>query len=213
MDPVAGSISFAILAGGAATRLGGNDKGLQLFNGRPLIEWVIDAADGMAATCTHRSLIVRDASPKRPVLIAANRHLDDYARYGRVVTDRQPGFPGPLAGVASALAACTTHWLLTLPVDCPDPPPDLLIRLLAVAEAQPVDAVVAHDGERTQPLFALYARSLASSASQAIAQRQGVWQWQTVIGARALDFSDRRQQFRNLNTPDDFARHADPDDA
>lgn len=213
MASVAGSISFAILAGGAATRLGGRDKGLEPFNGRPLIEWVVDAVAQMQVNWSLRTLVVQTASHERHVLIAANRHLDDYARYGRVVTDRQTGFPGPLAGVAAALAACTTDWLITLPVDCPDPPRDLPKRLQQAVEALDAHAVVAHDGERRQPLFALYARSLASSASQAACKGQGVWQWQTGIDAREVDFSDRRQQFRNLNTPEDFASHDNPDHA
>ncbi|MEO7433058.1 MAG: molybdenum cofactor guanylyltransferase [Dokdonella sp.] len=213
MTPVAGSITFAILAGGAAVRMGGRDKGLEPFHGRPLIAWVIDAAASMAMDGTQGSEVAGSASCKCPLLISANRSLDDYARYGRVVTDRQPGFSGPLAGIAAALAACTTEWLITLPVDCPDPPRDLLIRLIESVRAQAVNAVVAHDGERRQPLFAVYARLLASSASQAVGEGRGVWHWQTGIGAHELDFADRRRQFRNLNTPEDFDRDADSDNA
>ncbi len=213
MDSIAGSISLAILAGGAATRMGGRDKGFEPFNGRPLIEWVVNAVADMPMDRRQRSGAAESMSHTRAILIAANRHLDDYARYGRVVPDRQPGFPGPLAGVAAVLAACTTEWLITLPVDCPDPPRDLLIRLQEAVEAPAVHAVVAHDGQRRQPLFALYARSLAPSASYAVVEGQGVWQWQSAIDAHELDFSDRRQQFQNLNTPEDFAHHADRDDA
>ncbi|MEQ1674595.1 MAG: NTP transferase domain-containing protein, partial [Candidatus Nitrotoga sp.] len=35
------AMTTVILAGGAATRMGG-DKGLQLLHGRPLIDWVLD---------------------------------------------------------------------------------------------------------------------------------------------------------------------------
>jgi molybdopterin-guanine dinucleotide biosynthesis protein A len=210
------AITFTILAGGAATRLGGRDKGLELLDGRPLIAWVLDAVTHMQARLANRSAAVPDVVRERKsvkVLIAANRRLDEYARYGETITDDAPGFPGPLAGVASALTVCTTDWLITLPVDCPAPPNDLAVRLhLAVGQGD-VDAVAAHDGERRQPLFAIYRRTLASSASHAVAAGQGVWKWQTDIAARELDFSDRRQQFRNLNTPDDFVHHANHDDA
>ncbi len=70
------------------------------------------------------------------------------------------------------------------------------------------DATVAHDGERRQPLFALYVRKLAESAARAAAMGQGAWEWQDAIGAVEVDFSDRRQQFHNLNTPEDFAAYA-----
>ena len=38
-------ITGVILAGGRARRMGGADKGLVLFNGKPLIEYVIDALE------------------------------------------------------------------------------------------------------------------------------------------------------------------------
>ena len=205
------ALTIAILAGGAATRLGGRDKGLELLLGRPLVAWSLDAASAMAPAA---------------VLVIANRHLDDYAKYAPTIRDavrthpdctqamaecvdaRQARYSGPLAGVATALAACATPWLLTLPVDCPDPPRELATRLSAFAAEASCDAVVAHDGERRQPLFALYRRELAVSAAAAAARGQGPYGWQDAIGARELDFADRRAQFRNLNTPEDFAAHA-----
>jgi molybdopterin-guanine dinucleotide biosynthesis protein A len=189
-----GEVTTAILAGGAATRLGGADKGLQLLGGRPLIEWVIDGLSG---------------TPREALLIVANRSADRYAKYARTISDAQPGYRGPLAGIASALSACTTVWLLTLPVDCPCPPSDLLSRLRKAASVDDADAIVVHDGERRQPLFALYRRELADSAAQAVVSGQGVWKWQESIGARELDLSDRRAQLINLNTPGDFAAFAE----
>ncbi|WP_300615191.1 molybdenum cofactor guanylyltransferase [Dokdonella sp.] len=189
----AAPLTIAILAGGAATRLGGRDKGLEALLGRPLVAWSLEAAQAMAP---------------ESVLIVANRHLDDYAGYGRTVTDDIPGHSGPLAGIAVALASCATPWLMTLPVDCPEPPVDLAARLLAGAIEGMATAVVAHDGERRQPLFALYRSDLASAASLAAIRGQGPWGWQDAIGARELDFADRRAQFRNLNTPEDFIAYA-----
>lgn len=185
--------TVAVLAGGAATRLDGRDKGLVPLDGRPLIDWVL-AAPGL-----------RNASGAAapPLLIVANRHLDAYALHGPTIHDALPGHRGPLAGIAAALAACRTDWLLSVPVDCPLPPPDLAARLLAA----PADATirVAHDGERRQPLFALYARSLAASAAAAAAEESGVYAWQDAVSAVEVDFADRRVHFENLNTPSDFA--------
>ena len=185
------ALTVAILAGGAASRLGGRDKGLELLAGKPMIEWVVRA-------CPHEAERV----------VVANRNLDEYARFGRVTTDAEAGFQGPLAGVASALAAATTPRVMTLPVDCPDPPADLARRLAAALDASGAGAAVAHDGERRQPLFALYRRELAASAAAAVEGGQGVWQWQSAVGARELDFGDRQRQFRNLNTPQEFADYA-----
>ena len=187
-------LTVAILAGGEASRLGGRDKGLELLDGTPLI-------------ARMRAYCARAMAKEIDFLIVANRHLDEYARYGRVRTDATSGFRGPLAGVASALEAASADRVLTLPVDCPSPPEDLAARLLDALDRH--DAVVAHDGERRQPLFALYRRGLAASAATAAASGQGVREWQDAIGAVEVDFADRRQQFHNLNTPEEFAAYAD----
>ena len=186
-------LSFAILAGGAGTRLGGRDKGLQLLDGRPLVAWVIDAITAM------------QADPE--LLVVANRHHDAYVRHAPTIPDATPGFHGPLAGIATALDRCESAWLLTLPVDCPAPPRSLAMRLLYCARDGDHAACVVHDGERRQPLFAIYRRELAASAAAALAAGQGVSHWQDAIGAHELDFSDCRGQFHNLNTDADFATH------
>ena len=185
------SITVAILAGGASTRLGGRDKGLEPLLDRPLVAWAADAWKAQDIA----------------LVVVANRNIDDYARHASVICDVAQGFRGPLAGIAAALAACTTPLLLTVPVDCPDPPPDLRERL--AASVHDSIAAVAYDGERRQPLFALYRRDAADSAANAVLTGQGVWQWQDAIGAREVDFSDQRRKFHNLNTPEDFAEYAD----
>ena len=135
--------------------------------------------------------------------MAKSRSVAREKRHARVRADAIPGFRGPLAGVASALDDAAAPLVLTLPVDCPKPPWDLAPRLLDAAETTQARAVVAHDGERRQPLFALYRRDLAAAAGL------GVRAWQDTIGAVEVDFADRRQQFHNLNTPDDFSAYAD----
>ena len=189
-------ITAAILAGGAGRRLGGRDKGLEMLGGRALVEWVLDSIGGVDA-----------------VVVVANRNVEAYARHARTIVDHSPDGGatkrrGPLAGIAAALADCATPWLLTVPVDCPRPPRGLAARLHAHAIECAAKAAVAHDGETRQPLFALYRRELRESAAAAAAAEQGVWAWQDAIGAVALDFGDSRQQFANLNTPEDFAAHA-----
>ncbi len=136
------------------------------------------------------------------------RHVEDYARHARTIADDATGFRGPLAGIAAALRLCATPWLLTVPVDCPEPPRDLAARLLGSALQSNASCVTARDAERRQPLFALYRRELAPSAAAAIDAGWGVWQWQASIGASELDFAAQSRQFQNLNTPEDFAAYA-----
>ena len=187
-------VTAAILAGGAGRRLGGRDKGLELLAGRPLIAYVIE----------------RIRPQVDEVMIVANRHADEYAAYAPVVADTAPGFLGPLAGIATALAHCGAPWLLTASVDVPRPPADLASRLIGAVGDR--DIAVAHDGIRRQPLFALYSSRLAGAAKNALARDLAVWRWQDEQGAVEVDFSSDADAFLNLNTPDDFrtwenARH------
>ena len=105
-----------VLAGGEGRRVGGRDKGLLTLRGTPVVERVLSV---LRSQCGE-------------VLIVANRHQDDYARFARVIGDETPGHAGPLAGIVAALALLEREpqrfegfdWLLTAPVDCPDPPQD-----------------------------------------------------------------------------------------
>ena len=178
-------ITAAVLAGGAGSRLHGRDKGLELLAGKPLIAHAVAALRGQAGT----------------LLICANRNLEHYAEYAPVCPDATTAYAGPLAGIAAALAACKTEWLLTLPVDCPRPPSELARRLYAGAGH--ARASVAR-GERREPLFALYRRELATDATTALQCDEPVWRWQEHIGAIEVHFCE--EAFVNLNTPDDFRR-------
>lgn len=184
------SVAAAILAGGAARRLGGIDKGLALYRGRPLIAHVVDAL----------------APQVGALLIVANRHPDDYAAYAPVRSDRHGGYRGPLEGIATALECCTHEWLLTVPVDSPAPGADLLQRLWRARAG--ADLVVAHDGERRQPLFALYCVSRVAMPDLGRDPDLPVWAWQDAHVVHEVDFRESAARFVNLNTAEDF-RDAD----
>lgn len=127
-------VAAVILAGGQGSRMGGVDKGLVEYRGKPLIEWMLDA--------------VRPQVDQ--AIISANRNLDVYATYGhRVVSDSLPGFQGPLAGVLAALQAADARWLVVVPCDTPHLPADLVARLLDAAQQADVPLAVAADGVRT----------------------------------------------------------------
>ncbi|MBL8299189.1 MAG: molybdenum cofactor guanylyltransferase [Rhodanobacteraceae bacterium] len=179
------TVAAAVLAGGQAQRLGGVDKGLVLWRGRPLIAAVVDA--------------LRPSF--RDVLIVANRHLDTYRRYGRVCSDARGGYRGPLEGIAAALRASVADWLLVVPVDSPQLGTDLFERLWQ--GRGDADVVVAHDGLRRQPLFALYRRDRVEWPDEI--GDGPVWRWQDRHHLRELDFSDSPGRFMNLNTAEDFS--------
>lgn len=113
-----------VLAGGAGRRMGGADKGLQLFDGEPLAQ---RAARRLARQVDR-------------LWISANRHLDVYAGWGWPVLADAPEHRdrGPLAGLLAGLSACPTAWLACVPCDVPHFPLDLVARLAAAAPGHQV---------------------------------------------------------------------------
>ena len=181
-------ISAAILAGGLGSRVGGQDMVLLRVAGKPLVAWVAERLREQVGT----------------VFVCANRNADRYAQYGRVVADAATGFHGPLAGIAAALAACTTRWLLTVPVDSPCPPQDLAACLHRAAATAGAAAAVARAQTQREPLFAIYDVAACGSVRDALARDIAVWRWQDELGAVEADFSGRAADFRNLNTLDEL---------
>ena len=177
------SVTVAILAGGAGARFGGRDKGLVELAGKPLVEWALRG-------------IPSDADS----LIVATRNLDIYESFARVVSDALPGHRGPLLGILAALRAARTDFVATLPVDCPRPPRDWLARLIAPLQAHTsLKLCVAHDGQRREPLFAVYRRNAIDSSTDESVSDAPVWRWQDELGARDVDFSDVADAFANIN--------------
>ncbi|MDP1525284.1 MAG: molybdenum cofactor guanylyltransferase MobA [Rhodocyclaceae bacterium] len=183
-------VTGLILAGGAGRRMGGADKGLLDYQGRPLVAHVLE----------------RLAPQVDSLLISANRNQDIYAGFGYpLVSDDQPDYPGPLAGLAAGLAACPTEWLVCVPCDCPALPLDLVSRLWATAQDLFAAITVASTGGRMQPTFQLCQRSLLPALLAYLASgERKVGGWCRAQAAVELDFADSAA-FRNLNSPDELA--------
>lgn len=179
-------VTAGILAGGRATRMGGVDKGLVELGGRPMVEYVLDALRGQTSR----------------MLINANRSVDQYERYGvQVVRDHQAGFLGPLAGIASMMAAADTEWLLTSPCDSPQVPADLGARLWQVVARDDAEIGVAHSGERLEPVFALLRCSLLGDLEAYLdAGERKIDRWYQRHRMATADFSDCPEMFVNVNT-------------
>ncbi|SAK56172.1 molybdopterin-guanine dinucleotide biosynthesis protein MobA [Caballeronia catudaia] len=187
------NVTALVLAGGRGSRMGGIDKGMQPFRGEPLALHVIRRVAPQAAA----------------VLISANRSLDDYARLGaafgaRVIADTRADFPGPLAGIAAALRAATTEFLLIAPCDAPFVDEHLGAALMhaldakraSIAYAATIDAsgdVMAH------PVFALLQTSLADDLDAWLdAGERKVRAWYARHTAAEVQFHDERA-FYNIN--------------
>ena len=179
-------VSAVILAGGKGSRLGGQDKGLVLYQGKPLIE----------------PILARIKPQVETVLINANRNITTYRAYGYpVINDSMLNYQGPLAGFSAAMQAIKSNYMVTLPCDGPLIPDDLVERLIASLQHQPYRIAVAHDGERLQSVYALVPVALKDNLNQFLAKgERKVDLWYRQHPYIATDFSDIPEAFSNINT-------------
>jgi molybdopterin-guanine dinucleotide biosynthesis protein A len=187
-------ITGLILAGGQGSRMGGSDKGLVLFEDKPMIVHAIE----------------RLAPQVGSLIINANRNVDIYEGFGYpVVADaanpQNESFAGPLAGLLAGLRASPTDWLLTVPCDSPSFPLDLAACFIeASQQAGCSDLLVARTPVQTHPVFMLVHKELANQLAAFLnsgERKTGFWQKQN--GATFVDFPDEAA-FANLNTPDEL---------
>lgn len=181
-------VAAVILAGGQGRRMGGADKGLIDYQGRPLVAWALAAL----------------APQVGEILISANRNLETYAAYGhRVLPDTMPDFPGPLAGVLAALDAVTADWLLVAPCDTPHLPADLAARLLDAALRESVPLAVASDDERVHyGCFLVRTVQRGKLAAFLARGERAVHRWQAGLPSTAVRFD--AASFVNFNQPQDL---------
>jgi molybdopterin-guanine dinucleotide biosynthesis protein A len=177
-----------ILAGGAGTRLGGADKAFLVLNGEPLIAHVLR----------------RLASQTAYIAISANGDPTRFSAFNLpVLADSVLTGKGPLAGVAAGLAwahAIGATELLTIPVDTPFIPANLLERLT------PAPSVAIYQG-RQHHLAALWPIAALPKLLTFLASPgpHKVRDALTLIAARQIPFEAPTDPFHNINTPEDLA--------
>jgi molybdopterin-guanine dinucleotide biosynthesis protein A len=189
---VKAGVSGIVLAGGQGSRMGGVDKGLQPFRGKPMVAHVIE----------------RLAPQVGELLINANRHADEYARFGhRVIADEIPGFAGPLAGFERGLAHASGELVATVPCDSPFLPADLVSRLRARLESEDTQIAVARTGEQPHPVFCLMRRDVLASLQRFLGSGQRkIDRWYGELRVSEVAFDDEADAFLNINTRDELAK-------
>ncbi|MGZ3236360.1 MAG: molybdenum cofactor guanylyltransferase MobA [Burkholderiaceae bacterium] len=188
-------ITGLILAGGRGTRMGGVDKGLQLFRNAPMV--------------TH--VMQRLAPQVDSIMINANQNISVYQQFGvPVYSDHTPDYAGPLAGLQSGLMHCATEYLVTVPCDSPFLPSDLVKRLYDALQSKNADlAIVVTDesNHRQQhPVFCLLKKSLLAHLS-AYLENGGrkVGDWTSSLQCAEVHFADEAA-FNNINTLEDLRK-------
>jgi molybdopterin-guanine dinucleotide biosynthesis protein A len=181
-----------ILAGGRGRRLGGVEKGLQSWHGRPLVSW---AADALRPHCNT-------------ILISANRQLDDYRPWAEAIVQDQLEDGGPLAGLHAGLvwaASMSLTGLLVLPCDTPGVDASTMGEVVRVARRQPDRPVFFRLGERGNPLHGYYPVHLASALAQYL--KAGERRAQAFVEAHNPHYIARPAgdpAFHNLNRSEDW---------
>jgi molybdopterin-guanine dinucleotide biosynthesis protein A len=184
-------VTGIVLAGGQGSRMGGVDKGLQPFRGRPMVEHVLE----------------RLAPQVGSILVNANRNVDEYARFGhRVIADEIAGFAGPLAGFERGLAHAATPLVATVPCDSPFVPHDLVERLRAGLDERQAQLAVAKTGDQAHPVFTLMRREVHASLRDFLASGQRkIDRWYASLAVAEVAFDDEADAFLNINTREELA--------
>lgn len=174
------NITGLILCGGKGSRMGGQDKGLVLCQGKRLVEHALEA---MQPYCSQ-------------IIINANRNIKTYCHYEvEVVPDLRPDYQGPLAGIEAGLIAAKTPFVLVFSVDSLPPPPATIEQLLSITH---VDIGYLCDDNGPQYLTSMISTTTLPSLSERLDLGQrAVKHWYASLNTATTRFTG---SLFNLNT-------------
>jgi molybdopterin-guanine dinucleotide biosynthesis protein A len=185
-------VTGVVLAGGQGSRMGGVDKGLQPFRGRPMVSHVIERLSPQVGE----------------IVINANRNVEAYRAFGhQVVSDAITGFAGPLAGFERGLDYAAGELVMTVPCDSPFLPADLVGRLRAALERADAQLAVAKTGDQAHPVFSLMRRTVHASLREFLGSGQRkIDRWYGALRVVEVAFDDEADAFMNINTRSELAQ-------
>jgi molybdopterin-guanine dinucleotide biosynthesis protein A len=187
-----------LLAGGLARRMGGGDKPMRQIGGRTILERVIarlkQQCDGL--------------------ILNANGDPARFAAFGLpVVADTVADFPGPLAGILTALDWAAANrpeisWVLSAAADCPFLPRDLVARLHRGRAEENAQLAVAASGAQSHPVIGLWSVSLREELRHALVVEdvRKIDRWTARYRLATVTWqTEPLDPFFNANTMDDLA--------
>ncbi len=182
-----GDCSALILCGGQGSRMGGRDKGLIEWQGRPMVSWL--------------SRLVRPLTDE--LLISCNRNVERYAPFAdRLLRDEHADFSGPLAGIREGLRGMRHGWLLVVPCDLPNLDRTLLDSLWQKAQASSGRPAMLRQGLHWQPLVSLLPRTALPLLEQAWSDgERSPRELLLRLDAVGLDCAGDDPRLLNINTP------------
>ncbi|MBB2794521.1 UNVERIFIED_ORG: molybdopterin-guanine dinucleotide biosynthesis protein A [Rhizobium pisi] len=187
-------IAGVVLAGGRSQRMG-RDKASVMLGAESLLRHVLSRLSPQVSS----------------IAVNADAAEEDVP----VIPDRISGKAGPMAGIHAAMTHATaipsvTH-VVTVSVDCPFFPSDLVARLAAAVERPSQIAIAASEG-RSHPVFGLWPVTLAADLESWIAtdEKRRVRDFLLRHDVTEVAFplhptrASLLDPFFNINTPDDL---------
>jgi molybdenum cofactor guanylyltransferase len=174
-----------ILAGGNSLRMG-EDKGLMLVNGKPMIEHIIDTVKGVV----------------EEIIIISNN--EEYDRFGYPVYPDQIKGKGPLGGIYTGLLHSKTQLSLVLSCDIPYVNDNLLNLLISHSEGY--DVTIPQKDGVTHQLMGVFSKRCLITFKNAIDDND--LKLKTLFEKLNLNIVDASQfsgrLFTNVNQKDDI---------
>jgi molybdopterin-guanine dinucleotide biosynthesis protein A len=186
------AIAGCIIAGGQSRRMG-EDKARLELGGSALIERAIRRLTPQVAC----------------LIINAHEGSADFENHGLpVVRDLAGDRKGPLAGILAAMRWAEKNdiaWIVTIAVDTPFFPRDLVSRLAEAAQDK--ELACASSAGRLHPVFGLWKASLAQELERQIENGlRSVRQWVGLHDAGIAQWpAEPYDPFFNINSPADMA--------
>src|SRR4051812_1959512 len=187
-----------LLAGGLARRMGGGDKPMRQIGGRTILARVIAR---LTPQCDG-------------LVLNANGDPSRFASFGLpVIADNIADFPGPLAGILTALDWAAANrsdvsWVLSAAADCPFLPRDLVARLHRARLAENAELAVAASDGQTHPVIGLWSVALREELRHALIVEdiRKIDRWTARYKLATVTWpAEPPDPFFNANTMDDIA--------
>ena len=179
------AITVILLAGGKSSRMG-QDKGLMLLNGKPMIEYIIEIAQQISTE----------------IIIVANN--DSYLKFNLPVYKDEFLDKGPLAGIYTGLKNTKTEKNLILSCDVPYIQKELIEFLISNSEKNEITISLFQD--KLHPLIGIYAKSCLPVILEQIKLNElKVASLFEKIKTKLLDVNEfDSSNFRNINKESDL---------
>jgi molybdenum cofactor guanylyltransferase len=188
----ADQIEGFVLAGGKSSRMG-REKALLEIGGEPLIVRTVRLVESVTAPVT----VVGETPGIRALGL-------------RSVADDFPG-GGPLGGIATALRAARTAWILVVACDLPYLRREWLEYLVWRARESDADAVIAMNEGGAEPLCAAYRRNAepiiraaVSAGNLKVRKMLEELRGEVIEPEEWKRFDSDGLLFKNMNTPEDY---------